>query len=257
MKRKLILLNVALLVVLAGLGWRLRQEWLGSKAREAKVLGQKVTPLKPIPPPANPPAAPLVPATYLEVADKMLFAKDRNPNVIIDVEVPKPEPPMPPLPAVYGVMMFAEPTVILGFKGTDQHSFRPGETVGEFKLLSVDNKDIVFEWNGKKVERKVADLMAKEAVQVTSSAPAAASQGGVAPLVNPVVAQQGGTVQPAASPTAQGSQLGPGQEMGNGYRSCQANDSTPAGTIVNGLRKQVLPSPMGKSCVWEPVGVVK
>jgi hypothetical protein len=37
-------------------------------------------------------------AEYIDVAQKTLFSKDRNPNVVIELPPPKPEPPMPALP---------------------------------------------------------------------------------------------------------------------------------------------------------------
>ena len=42
---------------------------------------------------------------YNDVAQKNLFSKDRNPQVIIDPpKPPDPPKPMPKLPVVYGVM---------------------------------------------------------------------------------------------------------------------------------------------------------
>jgi hypothetical protein len=34
---------------------------------------------------------------------------------------------------------------------------------------------------------------------------------------------------------------------------CQPNDNTPDGTVVNGFKKVSIPTPFGKSCLWDPV----
>ena len=263
MKRKLILLNLALLVPLAGLGWRLRQEWHDAKLREVRVLDQKVPPVKVVPPRPNPPAPPLSSAGYLDVADKMLFSKDRNPTVVIEPETPKPEPPMPDLPYAYGVMTLGEPTVILADRGKGQHIYRVGDMVGDFKLMSVDSTNIVFEWNGKKVERKLTDLIPRPGAPGASGASggASSSAGPAAAEVSsaPVAAEPAKPPATVESPflSSSGTALGPGPDIGSGYRSCQQGDSTPAGTIVDGVRKQMYQTPMAKTCIWEPVGPIR
>ena len=59
--------------------------------------------------------------------DHMLFTRDRNPNVVIEVAPPKP---MPPLPSAFGFMNFGGPSVILTEKpGGPQRAYRPGEQI--------------------------------------------------------------------------------------------------------------------------------
>ena len=91
MRRKLALLDIALAGILVLLGFRAREVWLNARQRETRVLGQTVRPEKmpPLPPP--PPVAPVMAASYADVAIKMLFARDRNPTVIIDPVAPPPE----------------------------------------------------------------------------------------------------------------------------------------------------------------------
>jgi hypothetical protein len=45
----------------------------------------------------------------------------------------------------------------------------------------------------------------------------------------------------------------PGAEVGQGYRSCLPGDNSPSGTIVDGYRKLMTPSPFGVSCGWEKI----
>ncbi len=157
MKRKLVLLNVALLVLAAAAAWQLRARWLEGKAQERKVLRQ---PAKAAAPPAEIPVQPPPPAsaaTYGEVAQKMLFSPDRNPNVVIQVTPPKP---VPPFPAAYGVMdLGSGPTVILSEKpGAPSRGYALGAKVGEFTLVSLENDEVVFEWEGKQFKKNLREL---------------------------------------------------------------------------------------------------
>jgi hypothetical protein len=40
--------------------------------------------------------------------------------------------------------------------------------------------------------------------------------------------------------------------MGNSTRACVPGDTTPPGTVQDGLRKVVSKTPFGESCRWEP-----
>jgi mannose-6-phosphate isomerase-like protein (cupin superfamily) len=44
-----------------------------------------------------------------------------------------------------------------------------------------------------------------------------------------------------------------GVDMGSGFRSCVPGDDSPNGTIVDGYRKNLFPSPFGNSCAWEKI----
>jgi hypothetical protein len=44
-----------------------------------------------------------------------------------------------------------------------------------------------------------------------------------------------------------------GVDMGGGFRSCVAGDDSPNGTIVDGYRKELHPSPFGNTCAWEKI----
>jgi hypothetical protein len=95
LKRRLLLLDLILAALTALAGWRARQQWLEARHREAMVLGQQVKPLPPPPVTPLPVPEPVRAAQYIEIAEKMLFSRDRNPTVIIEKP---PEKPLPPLP---------------------------------------------------------------------------------------------------------------------------------------------------------------
>jgi len=137
LKRKLWLLNFALIAVIAAGGWRLRKEAHDFQARKRATFGARVpVPAPPPPPPATPPPA-VKAASYLEIADKMLWSKDRNSQVIPDPPKPPEKPkPLPPLPSVYGVMNLDGPIVMMSEKsGARQRGIRPGEKIGEFMQI--------------------------------------------------------------------------------------------------------------------------
>jgi hypothetical protein len=113
-----------------------------------------------------------------------------------------------------------------------------GETIGEFKLASITQEEIVFEWDGKEVKRRVEQLIDK------SPPPAQAQQ---APP--PAAAKPAG----AATNVLSGNKTGPGVELGQSSRACVPGDTTPAGTVQDGFRKVVSKTPFGESCRWEAV----
>jgi hypothetical protein len=240
LKRKLLILNVVLLALVLWVGAQIRRQFLSAKAREREVLGKRVAPVPPPPVAKLPPSQPVTAATYAEIAQKMLFAKDRNPTVIIE-EAPPPPKPLPPLPLVHGVMEFPDgPMVMMAPKsGAADRGYRIGDEIGEFKLMAVDAQTITFEWDGKPVVRRLDEVIERKAE------PAPAS-GGISPAVTPAA-------QTKRAPAAPTGQPAPGVSIGAGVKACQPGDTSPAGTIADGMRKVVTPSPFGQVCRWEPV----
>jgi hypothetical protein len=238
LKKKLILLDLLLTAAIALLGWRLQQRWVEARVREQRAIAQKLPSIEAPPPPVIPPVVPTPAAPYADVAQKMLFSKDRNPTI----EIPEPPPPkpMPALPLAHGLVLFGEtPTVILSEKpGAPHRGYKPGDTIGPFKLLAVNNSEIEFEWEGKIVKRPVQELLEQGA---RSAPPPQAAQ---AP--QPSAAPKQEAPQSLATPKS-----GPGADMG-GNRACVAGDNSPAGTIADGMRKVMQDSPFGKKCWWEP-----
>jgi hypothetical protein len=235
--RKLLLLNLVLAALTALAAWQLRQQWIVAQQRDAAVLAKSVSPAPPPPAGETPAPEPLSAAAYIEIAQQMLFSRDRNPVVEVETAPAPPPKPMPPAPVFRGAMNFGEgPIAILSEKPDAPHrEYRIGQPVGEFKLVSVSAREAVLEWEGKQVvsrreelaERREGDQQQRPrpAVERTAAPPAAAVK----------------------------VQAGPGVEIGKGLRACLPNDSTPPGAVVNGLRKVVTDSPFGAVCRWEPV----
>ena len=242
MKQKLLALNVVLALLAIYAGWQLRQTHRAAKAREAATLAKRVPPAPPPPWRPLPAAPPVIAGGYSNVVQQTLFDRSRNPTVVVDLPPPPPPPPpkpMPPLPVYHGMMNLGGITVVLSVDANSPHQgIQIGESIGQFKLTGVNTEEITFEWDGQTITKKLDEL--KDQAPVQQQAAAA-----------PVAPLPGRTETPAA-PAPQ-SPLGPGTDIGSGLRACQANDSTPAGAVVDGFRKVVLFSPFGQTCRWDPV----
>jgi hypothetical protein len=240
--RKLLLLDLGLVLLLALLGWQLRGEWIWAHAREQAFRRQRID-QKPAPPSDPlPKVAPLSAMAYAEVAILNLFSRDRNSQVIVDPPAPPVEKPVPPFPLARGVMLWdgAPPTVVLTERsGGEQKGYHPGDAIGPWKILSVDNKYVVLEWDGKQFKKRIDELM--DRTNLMAEAPVQAAPTGAAPATTNLAG-------PSNNVTS-----GPGADTGGGYRACVAGDPTPAGTVVGGVKKVVSQSPFGAAiCRWEP-----
>ena len=240
MNRKILLLNLALVAFASVLGWQLRQRWLETRAHERAVIAQTPRGVNVLAPPPVEPPKPVTAAEYIEVAQKTLFSKDRNPNVVPDVPPPQPPAPvkpMPALPSYFGQMALGDPIVLLALGPGQQKSYHAGDQAGPFKVVSFDRDNITFEWEEKTVERKLSDLIPKD--QTSPQQGAASVTPAPAPFVNPP--KPSAVKEPAL-----------GTRVGEGF-ACVTGDNSPAGTILNGYKKVVVQSLMGPSCHWEQV----
>ena len=241
MNRKLIFLNVALVLVVAYAGYLLRNEVKAEKAKEAKMRNApvQVTPPPPLAPLVDQP--PVLATGYQEIATKDLFHPSRDSK--IPVEVPPPPPPPPPMPALpkyHGTMNIGEgPMALLAIGNGPSQEVKAGGMIGPFKLVDFNTVDMTFEWQGQ-IARRTLDQLTDHTIQVASSS---GDNGGRSvssappPVVVPVVQQA----------------LGPGTALPDGGAACQANDNMPVGSVVSGLRKVEASTPFGKACRWDPV----
>jgi len=248
MNRKALLLDLALLALAAVLAWQIRLRWLEGQARERAIFTTAARRMAILPPPPVTPLKQVTAGEYIDVAQKMLFAKDRNPNVPIEPPPPPPvKPPLPALPAYYGQMALGEPVVLLSANGGAQKSYRVGEKVGPFEVAAFNLDKIVLKWNGETVERKLEDLKPKDLAPPPQSA---ARPTGLTPA-----SPSGSPIRPIASAeSSPNAEKGPlGIDVGGGNRTCTAGDTTPAGSIVNGYKKVISRGMFGDVCRWEQV----
>lgn len=237
MKQRLLLLNLVLVGLIAWAGWRVRSMGQAAASREQSIRAAqpaRVT-ARPEMPLSKP--APLVAGEYVEVAQNMLFAPDRNPNVIVDAA---PVKVMPPLPEAHGTMELGGTTMaLLGEKpGAPHRAYMAGDTVGVFKLISVSREELTLEWEGQSITRRLAELMEARA---RAGSPGAASPDAPAPVnTSPTTIQ---TTTPGQ----------PGMQLEPDTRACQPGDTSPSGTISDGYKKIMQPTPFGNSCRWQAI----
>ncbi|HTQ57582.1 MAG TPA: hypothetical protein VMI94_24100 [Bryobacteraceae bacterium] len=242
MKRKLLLTNLALLVLSGAVTWHLRQEWKAAAVREQTVLRRR---LKPAPAPPMTPLRTLEPvkaAGYIDIAQKMLFSKDRNPTVVIEPPPPPKPKPMPALPLFHGMLDLGDgPVAIMSENArAPHHDYQPGDKVGAFKLVDVSNDAIVLEWEGQTITKSPEEMLDRDT-------PAPGTVAGNVAAKAPPTAAPAVKITPPEKP-------GPGLDLGGGVRACQPGETSAAGAVVDGMRKVIKTSPFGSKCYWEPAG---
>ena len=239
MKHKILLLNGTLLAATIFAGFQLRRLYVAEHARETAALHYKITPAPPPPVAPLTPAPPVLPANYAEIATKTLFHKERNPTVVVVVPPPPPPVPVPPFPVLKGLMNLGDGgglTAVFAEKpGVPGKEVKPGEPIGQFTLVAVNEQEAVFGWDGKTYRKRVEEILDRTRREEQETSRPAAPPAGAAPAAV------------AKIPT------GPGAETGAGTRACNANDSTPEGAVVDGFRKVMMNTPFGKACRWEAV----
>jgi len=241
MNRKLVLLNVVLAAVIVFAGVRLRKEYQAEKAREAALKAAQVQPMPPPPFYALPNDPPVLPTGYKDVAVKTLFHPSRDPNEPVELPPPPPPPPpMPDLPRFHGQMNIGDGpmALLVEHPGMAEKALKPGDTIGQFKLVDVNTSEITFAWtfNGATVRRTLGQLMDNTVV-------AAAAE-----------ARPQNNAQAAPAPPVVKSNLGAGEVTQFGFKQCLPDDSSPEGAVDHGYRKVISQTPFGKSCRWDPVG---
>jgi hypothetical protein len=244
--KRLVLWNFLLAVCATAGIYELRREWIATKAQEQAVLLRKPVAVKTDPgaPPAKP--APFQSANYNDMVQKTLFAKDRNPNVeIVAPPAPPPPPPPPPMPAlprVYGVLgLPSGPVAIMAEKsGAAQVKVKQGDKIGEFKIAKLDTQRITLTWMDKTVDKSIDELLDRQAAAVAAAAESQARAASAAPAAP--AAPAGPPVDPKL-----GIEIG---APGNSVRACRGDDTSPAGTVLDGYKKSVEKTPFGDACRW-------
>jgi hypothetical protein len=266
MNRKLVVLNAVLLLVVVFGGVQLRNQHEAAQTRQAALHAARISPAPAPPFVALPNDPPVLPSGYKDVAMKDLFHPSRNPDVEVPPPpAPPPPPPMPELPRFHGQMNLGDgPIALLVEKaGMPEKAIKPGETIGQFKLVDVNTNEITFAWsyNGELVRRSLSSMMDRTASSSSASPSSSSAASSAAATAAAALAAAGVSesdarpAPPPAPPQAPPikSAIGPGELTNQGTRICDPNDSTPAGSVVDGFKKTQGRTPFGAFCVWDPV----
>jgi hypothetical protein len=241
--RKLILLDVALALVFCFLVWHMRRELVEAHARSRAFLATTVQQVAAPPVSPLPRFAPLAAVAYAEVALLNLFSKDRNPQVIVDVEPPKIKP-TPAFPVARGVLLWdgAPPVVVLSLRpGGAQKGYHPGEQIGDWTIVSVDSQYVVFRWDGKEFKKRIDELMER---------PAPGAEVAQTPSASGSNASSGAKAQSLSDSNKSEHWVDVGADD---MRGCKPGDDSAPGAVVEGFRKVVSSTPFGSACRWEQV----
>jgi hypothetical protein len=241
MKTRLRIVNLLLLIGCGLVGWQMRASHLDHQTRLDRVFASQSQEVPATEVAIDPlPVAPKA-GEFSQIAMRMMFAQDRNPNVVEEKKA-EPEPKkMPELPVLHGVMNLGDGVIAMMSEnsGASQGTYREGESIGEFKLVKITPNRITFEWDGKEIS--------KSANELRGSPGASASKAKAAAKPQPEAAKV------AAAPPPPPAKPGSGKDVGGRERACQPGDTTPDGTVVDGFVKRTVYSPMGAVCLWEPV----
>lgn len=251
MNRRVAALALALVALAGFLAWTLRAHLLQEKSHETGVLARRVANKKLLPPPPLDAPQPVTAAQYFDIAQHMLFSKDRNPTEVVEVKPPPPKPPLPPFPSYYGQVRLGEPVIFLGVGG-EQNTYRAGDKVGakdKFVIVAFDEKKITLGFNDEKVEKNLEDLRPKQPEHSPAAAAPAVPQ-------RPSASNSSSLSGPAsASSLADAPKPDDivGAPFGSGYFACVAGDNSPDGTIKDGKKKVISHTMFGQTCHWETV----
>ena len=236
-------LNIALVGAVCYGGMELRREWQASKARQAELLRKQVKPAPAIPFPKPPEVPPVMAAQYASVAQKFLLDPSRNSDIILPPPPPPPEAPkMPALPLYHGMMNVGNgPELNMSVSASAMHQWvRAGGTIGEFKVVSFSAQQIELEWNGQRIVKNLSEIEGHGAGPAQQNATSASNNGTT-------------NMKPAVVEAVKG----PGEATNiPGERACQEGDTTPFGTVRDGLVKTPIHNGLlgSTGCLWKPVG---
>jgi hypothetical protein len=182
---------------------------------------------------------------WSEIVNRNLFTPERSNKPPEEKQAKAPE-----LPLLYGTMNLGSGWFALMAPG-DQASapskkVLPGEEIGGYKLVSIVNSQVVVEWGEKKFTIDVSES-ARRVPRIIDRT--ASARGGVAaPSVT-----SAGAAGTRVTPVAPTSASGEGRKPAVNYMPPGADPDAPAGTIVAGRRKVVVPTPFGPQVQWEEV----
>jgi hypothetical protein len=145
---------------------------------------------------------------------------------------------MPPLPVVHGVMGLPSgiKAIMSEKAGSPSTTIRPGDNIGEFKVVALDSQKVTFDWNGNQTTRKIDELIDQSSGQANAQQPAAGGPAAAAPPPQP------------ANTHVTAADLG--QDLTPTTKAAKPGDTSPAGSVVDGYKKVCTPTPFGPMCQW-------
>jgi hypothetical protein len=254
MKRKLTLLNLALLALLLAAGLEFNRRVNEANARYAILQRFDEPKEAPVFPPPQM-ADRVRQADYLPIVNRMLFYEDRNATVEVEAPV-ETVVVRPDLPVLSGVMNLGEGPIVL-MADSSKDFPRPvaiGEKVGEYTFLGLAGDKLKLGWQGEEIE-VTQDSLAGEVESRTAAARSGGSSGGGSAARRAAASRRAAraetkTQAPAETRKEVGGRYNIGTEIRPGVFRADPRDTAPAGTEFEGYRKVVNPTPFGNQSWW-------
>jgi hypothetical protein len=245
-RREHILAIAALLVLNALLGWYLERLRKDYRNRTQWIYAGPVASTTPTN--SGRPTQPAGTQDWSEIVNRNLFTPERSTQAPEEKQAKAPE-----LPLLFGTMNLGSGWFALMAPG-DQASpaskkVLPGEAIGGYKLVSIATSQVVVEWEEKKFTIDVSESARRVPRIVDKTASARADRAAATPP--PVTSV--GTASARAASTAPTLTTTGGKKAAANYVPPGADPDAPAGTIVGGRRKVVVPTPFGPQVYWEEV----
>jgi hypothetical protein len=250
LKRKLLILNLALVVLLAAGLVELRLQIRAAQDRYSIFDDPGAASAAALPTPGQ--AGVVRPADHMPIVERLLFSPDRNP--VVEVETPAAEPvKRPELPLLVGLMDFGKgPIALMAAEGGD--AAKPvsiGEKVGEYVFRAATAERITLEWQGQTFDVLHSELTGRPAAK--------ARTGAVREARAPATRRPAGGAAAAANAapresTALGGKHNIGRQIREGVHAADPKDTAPAGTVYQGYVKRERRTPFGTQAWWEKQG---
>jgi hypothetical protein len=252
LKRKLLILNLALVALLVAGLVELRREIRVARDRYSIFDEASAAAAATFPTPGQ--AGAVRPADHMPIVERLLFSADRNP--IVEVQAPVLEPvKRPELPLLVGLMDFGKgPIALMAAQG--DAAAKPvsiGEKVGEYVFRAATAERITLEWQGQTFDVLHSELANRPAAKA-KAAPVREARGpaGRRPA--------GGAMASAAAdaspkqPAGLGGKYNIGRQIREGSHAADPKDTSPAGTVYQGYVKRERRTPFGTQAWWEKQG---
>ncbi len=247
-RREQIILLVGLIALNGVLGWQFVGFWKNYRRSTQWIYA------RPAPAPATSPMASReslsVGQDFAEIVARNLFRPERS-SLPPGEEAKRPE-----LPILFGTMNVGNGWFALMAPGDQlpglSKRILPGEEIGGYKLVSIVGSQVVVEWGAKRYTLDVAESarrVPRSTEKTAAAAPTAAPTSSPASMRAPQVT----TIAPGLTPS-QAAEEGRKKFTAAGYNAPPgAPVDVPAGTVIGGKRKVVIPTPFGTQVWWEDV----
>ena len=221
------------------LGWLLARLWKDYRRRvEWLYVSAPAEPLST--PAASPTYKGGTPQSFVEIVDRNVFSPLRGVQPPQPVEAPK----APPLPLLFGTMNLGNGRFAVMAPGgqatAGSKQVLLGEEIGGYKLVSVNTSTVVVQWQDTKTTLEISSPTSRVPGMIEKTVSASVHQA-------PITTVGSVPGRSTAAPTPFG-----GAAINSAART--PGSDVPPGTVINGKKKVLLPTPFGVKTLWVDVG---